>query len=49
MYLFYRDGCEPFGGPCHRCGGPFETEAAVLAGDAVHDELRKGAGMEPRE
>jgi hypothetical protein len=34
---------------CNQCGGRFETNAAILAGDAVRDELQKSAAAERRE
>lgn len=34
---------------CNQCGGRFETDAAILAGEAVRDELKKSAAAEPRE
>jgi hypothetical protein len=34
---------------CNQCDGRFETNAAILAGDAVRDELQKSAAAERRE
>ena len=34
---------------CNQCGDRFETNAAILAGDAVRDELQKSAPAERRE
>jgi hypothetical protein len=34
---------------CNQCGGRFETNAAILAGDAVREELQKSAAGERRE
>ena len=34
---------------CNQCGGRFETDAAILAGEAVRDELQKSAAAERRE
>ena len=43
MQLFYKRRC-------HECGGLFETDAAVRAGNAVRRELQKSAtAEEPRE
>jgi hypothetical protein len=33
---------------CHRCGGAIETYAAIQAGSAVRDELRKSAAAAER-
>ena len=34
---------------CNQCGGRFETNAAILVGDAVRDEVQKSAAAERRE
>ena len=48
ILLLYRERCQLCGGPCHRCGGRFETDAAVLAGDTVRRELKKSAAAGER-